>query len=146
MFAASPFTPRKASSAGLAHSYHQVGVHTGVAGATPHRLVGMLFDGLQSFITQAQGAIAQGDVAAKCEAISRAVNIVDEGLRSALDLERGGQIAADLHDLYNYVSLRLVQANLHTSTETLEECKRLIEPLREAWAAIGPQVEGAPAR
>jgi flagellar protein FliS len=138
----SPFSSNRSAAAGLAHAYHRVGVETGVNAASPHKLVAMLFDGLLTSLTQAQGAIAQGDVELKCSAISRAVRIVDEGLRSALNREQGGQLASDLSDLYAYVSLRLTQANLRSDTGLLDECKRLIEPIREAWAAIGPQVEG----
>lgn len=140
---ASPFSPaRGAARVGLANAYHQVGVHTGVSTATPHRLVGMLFEGLLSSLAQAQGAIAQGDVDAKGRALSRAVAIVDEGLKSALNLQQGGQLASDLSDLYAYITKRLTQANLHSDAAAVEECKRLIEPLREAWEAIGPQVNG----
>ncbi|NML14884.1 flagellar export chaperone FliS [Azohydromonas caseinilytica] len=135
---ASPFAPRRAASA-----YHQVGVQTGVSAASPHKLVAMLFDGLIDAVAQAQGALAQDDVAAKCQALNRAVRIVEEGLRSALDLQQGGELAANLNDLYGYVTMRLTQANLRSDPAPLDECKRLIEPLREAWAAIAPQAEGA---
>lgn len=143
MYTASPFSSSPAKArVGLADAYHQVGVATGVATASPHRLVAMLYDGLLTALAQAQGAIAQRDVEAKCRAISRAVRIVDEGLKSALDLQQGGQIAQDLNDLYAYIAMRLTLANLRSCPDTLDECKRLIEPLREAWQAIGPQVEG----
>jgi flagellar protein FliS len=138
----SPFSSNRGAAAGLAHAYHRVGVETGVNAASPHKLVAMLFEGLLDSLTKALGALAQRDIEAKCNAISRAVRIVDEGLRSALNKEQGGQLAADLSDLYAYVSLRLTQANLRNSPELIEECKRLIEPLHEAWQAIGPQVEG----
>lgn len=144
MYTASPFSrPPAGARAGLASAYHEVGVITGVTTASPHRLVAMLYDGLITELTKAQGAIAQKDVEAKCTAISRAVRIVDEGLKSALDMQQGGQIAQDLNDLYAYISMRLTLANLRSCPETIEECKRLIEPVREAWKAIGPQVEGA---
>lgn len=138
---ASPFTPRRAAAA--ANAYHQVGVHTGAATASPHKLIAMLFDGFLDSVAQAQGAIAQGDVPAKCTAITRALAIVDEGLNGALDTQQGGELAGNLRDLYTYVSMRLMQANLRNDPALLDECKRLIEPLREAWNAIAPQVEGA---
>ena len=138
---ASPFAPRRAASA--ASAYHQVGVQTGAATASPHKLVAMLFDGFMASLAQAQGALASGDVAAKCAAMSRAVRIVEEGLRGALDLQQGGELAANLNDLYAYVALRLTQANLRNDPALIEECKQLIEPLRDAWATIGPQVEPA---
>lgn len=119
--------------------YHQTSVQTGVEAASPHRLVSMLFDGLLDAIAQARGAIAAGNVELKGSTIARAVRIVDEGLKCALDLHNGGSLAADLSDLYGYVIQRLVQANLHSDDAALEECKRLIEPLRDAWLEIAPQ-------
>jgi flagellar protein FliS len=127
----------------MANAYHQVGVQTGVAAASPHKLVAMLFDGLMDSLAKAQGAMAQQDVEAKCAALGRAVRIVDEGLNSALDLQQGGELAANLRDLYAYVTLRLTQANLRNDPALIDECKRLVEPLREAWNAIAPQVEDA---
>lgn len=138
---ASPFAPRRAAA--VANAYHQMGVQTGAATASPHKLIAMLFDGLLDSLAQAQGAIAHGDVPAKCSAITRALRIVDEGLNGVLDMQQGGELAANLRDLYTYVSMRLTQANLRSDPALLDECKRLIEPLREAWNAIGPQVEGA---
>lgn len=126
----------------MADAYHQVGVQTEAIAASPHKLVTMLFDGFLAALTQAQGAIAQGDVSLKCSAIDRALRIVDDGLSSALNLEQGGALASELSDLYTYVSMRLTQANLKSSPEILDECKRLIEPLREAWIAIGAQMAG----
>ena len=122
----------------FAGAYQQVGVVTGVAAATPHRLVLMLFDGYDEALAQALGALRDGPVETKCRAIGRAARIVDEGLKASLDLEGGGTLAADLRELYAYVSLRLVQANLHNDAAALDECRRLIRPLRDAWAAIDP--------
>jgi flagellar protein FliS len=116
--------------------YQQVHVSSRVMGASPHGLISMLFDGLLGALAEARGAIRSRNVAAKGKAIGRAVRIVDEGLSAALDLEQGGALAADLRALYSYVALRLTQANLHNDEAALEECVRLIEPLRSGWAAI----------
>ena len=126
-----------------AGAYRQVGVVTGVSAATPHQLVLMLFDGFDEALAQALGALRDGAVEAKCRAISRAARIVDEGLRANLDLAAGGSLAADLRELYAYVSLRLVQANLHNDPTALEECRRLMQPLRDAWASITPSADRA---
>ena len=134
MFAAAP-SPLglTATSAG---AYHRIGIETGVGGASPHQLVSLLFDGCIDAITQARGALRQGDTSTKGRAIGRAVRIVEEGLKAGLDLERGGVLAADLRALYAYVALRLTQANLHGDDAALAECQRLIEPVREAWSRI----------
>jgi flagellar protein FliS len=120
-------------------AYQQVGVVTGVASATPHRLVLMLFDGFDEALVQALGALRDGPVEIKCRAIGRAARIVDEGLKASLDLDAGGTLAADLSELYAYVSLRLVHANLNNDAAALDECRRLMQPLREAWASIAPE-------
>jgi flagellar protein FliS len=132
MFASSYVGQRQAGA------YRQVHVSTGVDGATPHGLVAMLFDGLMTAIAEARGAMRNRNVAAKGQAISRAVRIVDEGLSAPLNLAEGGKLALDLRDLYSYVALRLTQANLKNDEAALDECVKLIEPVRSAWANIDP--------
>jgi flagellar secretion chaperone FliS len=122
------------------NAYRQVGVQTGVDNASAHQLVLMLLDGFQDAVAQARGAIAAGEVQAKGRAIGRAARIVEEGLKACLNLQDGGALATDLNALYAYVGVRLTQANLTNDMATLEECGRLLEPVRSAWAAIGPQV------
>lgn len=131
----------------LAHSnaYRRIGVETSVNSASAHQLIAMLFDGAQESIAQARGAVRSRQTEVKGRAIARAVRIVDEGLRSALNMEAGGSLAADLRDLYHYITLRLTQANLANDDQALAECADLIEPLRGAWRAIGPQVQAAQA-
>ena len=124
--------------------YRNVGVETAIDAADPHRLVAMLFDGVLESIAQARGAIRHRNVALKGRAIGRAARIVEEGLKAALDLGRGGELARDLDGLYRYLTLRLTQANLHDDERALDECRRLVEPLRSAWREIAP-VPGAPA-
>ena len=116
--------------------YRQIGIETGVSGATPHKLVMMLLDGALEAINRAKGAIANGDIDGKGRAIRKAVAIVDEGLKSCLNLAEGGELARNLNDLYAFVTTRLTYANLHSSTEALDECVTLLTPVREAWIAI----------
>ena len=123
--------------------YSRVGVETSVVEASPHKLVALLFDGFAESVAQAKAALAAGRTEAKGRAIGRAARIVEEGLKASLDLNAGGTLAADLSDLYAYIGLRLTQANLHNDGDALDECLRLMQPLREAWASIAPQVDGA---
>jgi flagellar secretion chaperone FliS len=108
-------------------------------------LVTMLFDGLFEAIAQGRGAIRSGDVVTKCKSLSRAVAIVEEGLRASLDIKGGGALARDLHDLYAYVTLRLTKANLNNDVAALNECVDLMQPLAEAWAGIKPGLSGSAA-
>ncbi|XHS76667.1 flagellar export chaperone FliS [Burkholderiaceae bacterium UC74_6] len=129
---ASPFAQR-GSAASL---YSRVGVETDVGSASPHRLVVLLFEGVFSDMNQARAAIEAGDMALKARSITRAVRILDEGLKSALDLE-AGQLAMDLRDLYTWMCLRLTYANLHSDLKAIDECQRVLTPVRDAWLAIG---------
>lgn len=117
-------------------AYQQVHVTTGVDGASPHRLVQMLFEGLLDSLARARGAIAHGNVVTKGEEIGRAVRIVEEGLKAGLNVQEGGQLARDLHDLYAYVTVRLTYANLHNDEAVITECVKLIEPIATAWDEI----------
>jgi len=103
----------------------------------------MLFDGFNEAVAQARHALRQGDIEAKCKAIGRAVRIVDEGLKAALDVEAGGPLASDLSVLYGYVAVRLTHANLHNDGQALDECAALLEPVRAAWIAIDPEAAAA---
>ena len=141
MFSA-PHSSSNPQARQFAGAYHQVGVQTMVAGASAHGLVALLFDGFMAAVHRAKGAIRNGDIAGKGQAIGHAVRIIDEGLKSALDLKAGGKLAADLSDLYAYVCLRLIQANLNSDEAALDECLTLVAPLREAWVAIGDRVDG----
>ncbi len=132
---------RHVSAKPRAGLYTRVGVETGVSAASPHRLVAMLFDGFVEAVTQAKGALQSGRVDTKCAAICRALRIVDEGLKASLDRGAGGMLASDLDDLYAYITVRLAQANLRNDAAALDECLALIQPLREAWGSIAPQVD-----
>ena len=117
----------------------------GVAAASPHKLIVMLYDGALVSILSAITNIKAGNVAAKGAAISKAINIVDNGLRAALDKKVGGEIAQNLDALYEYTSARLLKANLENDPAILEEVHTLLADLRDAWNAIAPQAAPAPA-
>ena len=139
MFASASFSAPNRRQLG---AYQQVQVTTGVDGASPHQLVTMLFDGLMDAFAQARGAMRSKNIPAKGAAIQRAVRIIDEGLKAGLNLTEGGALAADLNDLYAYVTVRLTYANLHNDESALDECVRLIEPLRSAWSSISQPANG----
>lgn len=119
-------------------AYRRIAAETGIVDASPHRLVAMLYDGFMEALAEARGALRQRDIERKGRAIGRASRIVEEGLRAALDLKAGGRLAADLNQLYGYVGVRLTQAHLRNDEAILDECQRLVQPLREAWLAISP--------
>lgn len=130
------FTPRRPNSDGAA-AYRSNALEIQVAGADPHRLVSLLFEGFEHAAAEAQGALAAADTGRKCSALTRAIRIVDEGLRSHLNVKEGGNLAQDLLDLYGYVVQRLTLANSRNDPALIAECLGLMQPLHEAWQSIG---------
>jgi len=141
MFAATYSPVRTAPM--LANAYRTVGTETGVSGGTPRKLIQMLFEGYHEALAQARGAMRERQFESKGRAIGRALRIIDEGLQASLNLQEGGKIAADLDNLYTYVSLRLAQANARNDEASLLECAALIEPISSAWAQIAPNAFAA---
>ena len=127
------------SSKGGAKAYANVGVETGVIAASPHKLVIMLFDGALMAVTNAMQLIKVGNVAGKGQSISKAISIIDSGLRASLDKTVGGAIAVNLDALYGYMSNRLLTANLNNDSAILQEVHGLLMELKTAWDAIGQQ-------
>ncbi len=123
-----------------AHLYHQVGVETGVSSASPHALTLMLYDGFLNAIKQARRALAEGRTEDKGRHVRHAGRILDEGLKAALNLKFGGELALNLRDLYDYTQLRLMQGHARNDDAALAEAQSLIEPLREGWAGIAAQM------
>ena len=123
-----------------ATAYREVDASTSLDGASPHKLVSLLYSALASEIACARGAIARRDIAEKGRAIAHAVRILEEGLNAPLDIRAGGAIAHNLRDLYNYMVHRLTLANLNSDDALLGECNRLVEALREGWDGIKDEV------
>ncbi len=120
-----------------AAAYSSVGVETGVSTADPHKLILMLFEGALLQIGTAAIALENKDVPAKGMAISKAIEIILNGLKVSLDYEAGGELAERLGALYDYMTQRLVYANLHNSQPALDEVTRLLNDLKGAWEEIG---------
>jgi len=116
-------------------SYGSVQVVTGVATANNVQLIQMLFDGLLESLDRARGHIANGAIVEKSDALARAGRIV-VGLQSALDFQRGGELAGNLNDLYAYVTRRLFHINAQNDLVALEEVKGLIQDVANAWQKL----------
>jgi flagellar protein FliS len=120
-------------------AYQSVAVHGGVSASDPHRLILMLLDGALERIASARGAMENGVPEARTRLLHRVVSIVDE-LRGSLNLEAGGELAANMADLYEYSSRLLLRANLENRTDLLEEVAHLLREIRSAWIQIPSQL------
>ncbi|AMR68725.1 MULTISPECIES: flagellar export chaperone FliS [Pseudomonadaceae] len=115
--------------------YQTVNTQAQVSDASPHRLIQMLMEGGLSRIAQAKGAMQHGQQAAKGELISKAIGIIG-GLRAGLDLEQGGEIAVNLDRLYEYMTARLIEANIGNDVAILDEVSGLLRNVKSGWDAI----------
>ena len=118
-------------------AYQRVGVETGVEAADPHKLILMLFEGARLALAEARLHMQRNETAARGEAISKAIMIIDHGLKASLDVRAGGEIAEKLSALYEYMTSRLLVANLKNEPKALEEVGRLLAELHGAWETIG---------
>ncbi|GAA5175151.1 flagellar export chaperone FliS [Modicisalibacter zincidurans] len=121
-----------------ANAYARMGVETGVMSASPHQLIVMLFDGAQASLRAARLHLQQGNMAEKGKALSKAIDIVNNGLSASLDHDKGGEIAGRLASLYDYVVRLLMQANLHNDLQRIDEAARLLDDIGTAWRDIAP--------
>ena len=134
------------------NAYSEVGVGVAVSAASPHQLIVLLFEGARQAIVVARSGIEAGDTPKKGAAITKAIDIILNGLRASLNLEEGGDVAQNLYALYDYMAQRLLYANLHNNTAALDEVLNLLGEIHGAWVDIGKQVEtqndaaGEPAR
>ncbi|EMC1014136.1 flagellar export chaperone FliS [Enterobacter mori] len=120
-------------------AYTAVSLDSQIAGATPHQLIVLLYDGAINAMKRAEIYFQSGNIARRGEMISRAINIIDNGLRAGLDHEKGGKIAEELESLYEYISRTLLEANLNKSGEKLPHLIALMTGMQETWQAIAPQ-------
>jgi flagellar secretion chaperone FliS len=119
-------------------AYQNAATHGGVAASDPHGLIVMLMDGALERIATARGCMQRGDVTEKARLLNRTVSIVAE-LRGSLDLSAGGQIAANLSELYDYMNRRLMVALANNQLEPLDEVSKLLADIRSAWVTIPQQ-------
>lgn len=120
-------------------AYQKVSVDAAVEVADPYRLILLLFSGAQAAIGNARAAMQLNQIATKGEAISKAIDIISNGLKASLDLENGGEIAPRLDALYDYMVIRLLNANLKNDPKALEEVAGLLEEIHSAWRGISPE-------
>ena len=123
--------------------YSKMAVQAGIETASPHRLIQMLMDGALEKVARAKGCMQRGEIRAKGQQIGWAISII-EGLKASLNKAEGGEIARNLEDLYIYMQRRLMDASRENDPAILDEVVGLIRQIKEAWDAIGDQVNAAP--
>ena len=127
------FTPISMRSA---NTYRAVDIESSVLGSNPHQLVGLLFSTLLQSLTKARNAIQNRDIPVKVRTIGHSLRILEEGLKGSLDTNRGGALARNLANLYDYCILRTTEANVRNDASMIDEVIALIQPVADGWGAI----------
>lgn len=122
-------------------AYEQVGVTTSVEAADPHRLILLLFEGAAAALNSAKFLMQDGDIPGKGAAISKAIDIINNGLNASLNPEQGGELAERLAALYEYMTSRLLWANMKNDRAALDEVSALLGEIHDAWRQIAPTNE-----
>ena len=121
-------------------SYQQVSVESAVMSASPHQLIVMLFDGALSALVRARLFLEQGDLPSKGQSLSKAINIIENGLKAGLNMDVEGGLSQNLAALYEYMVRRLLSANLHNDASAIVEVEGLLTNIADAWKQIEPSV------
>ena len=117
---------------------NSAGMAAQVESANPHLLISMLMKSALDRVALGIGHMERGEIAFKGENISMAISII-EGLRSSLDHQEGGEIAANLERLYEYMGRQLLTANVENDPQKLKEVRNLLSDIKQGWDAIAPQ-------
>lgn len=112
--------------------------------ASPARRVAMLLDKAISCLNDALRAIEAGDIEARWRANKRAMEIV-ECLWGTLDMEKGGEIAANLDKLYKFLLVHMPDIDIHNDPKPARDAISILDPLRRSWHAVADQASPAPA-
>jgi flagellar secretion chaperone FliS len=120
-------------------TYQSVSAHGNVASADSHRLVLMLMDGVMDRLAQARGCLERHDIGRKAKLLHSCVTLITE-LRGSLNISKGGDLARNLSELYEYMMRQLMRANAEDNADFIREVASLLGEIRGAWMAIGPEV------
>jgi len=114
-------------------AYAQVGLETEVLSASPEHLITLLFNGARTAMLQARLHMEQGNIAGRGQSLSKAIDIVDSGLKMAVDTEKGGELARNLVATYDLILHNLMLANLRNDAEKLTLAERMLTDIADAW-------------
>ncbi|MDR1855428.1 MAG: flagellar export chaperone FliS [Azoarcus sp.] len=120
-----------------AREYAQLGRESDIVTASPHRLIVLLFEGAETAINVAKVHAEHGRIAERGTSISKAIDIINNGLKVSLDM-RQGELAVRLASLYDYMVARLLYANMKNDLDAMQEVLKLLGEIHEAWNQIDP--------
>ena len=120
--------------------YQNVDLRATVETASPHKLISMLLDGALGALAKAKGAIERDSIEERTQHLNKASEIV-VGLRGSLDLEQGGEVAANLDALYDYLLRSIMQANSQSDADKVQEVMDLMLEIKQGWSEMPPEIQ-----
>ncbi|ELW1648849.1 flagellar export chaperone FliS [Enterobacter oligotrophicus] len=117
-------------------AYAKIEVESAVMSASQQQLVIMLFDGALSALVRARLFLQDGNIPAKGQALSKAINIIENGLKIGLVEENGDELTQNLIALYAYMVRRLLHANVNNDASAIEEVETLLRNIADGWKEV----------
>jgi flagellar protein FliS len=117
-------------------AYAKIEVESAVMSASQHQLVIMLFDGALSALVRARLFLQDGNIPAKGLALSKAINIIENGLKVGLVENNGDELTQNLIALYAYMVRRLLHANVNNDASAIEEVENLLRNIADGWKEV----------
>ncbi|HAT6363833.1 TPA: flagellar export chaperone FliS [Legionella pneumophila] len=124
----------------ISSQYKAIELQTRIETASPHELIDLLLQGARSHIATAQGNIQRNQIKEKGEHIGKAISII-EGLKMSLNHDKGGEIAENLLQLYDYIQQILLKANLKNDEDLLAQSNMLLAEVHQAWQSINSNTD-----
>ncbi|AMP92320.1 flagellar export chaperone FliS [Legionella pneumophila subsp. pascullei] len=124
----------------ISSQYKTIELQTRIETASPHELIDLLLQGARSHIATAQGNIQRNQIKEKGEHIGKAISII-EGLKMSLNHDKGGEIAENLLQLYDYIQQILLKANLKNDEDLLAQSNMLLAEVHQAWQSINSNTD-----
>lgn len=114
-------------------AYTNIGLETEVLSAPPERLITLLYDGALAAIAKARLYMDSNNIAGRGTSISKAIDIIESGLKASLNLEAGGELAKNLSEIYDLMVRNLLLANLNNDKEKLQLAETMLKEIADAW-------------
>jgi flagellar protein FliS len=122
--------------------YQSVDLRATIETASPHKLISMLLDGALASLAKAKGAIERNSIEERNQHLNKASDVV-VGLKGSLDLDKGGEIAANLDALYDYMVRCIYEANRHNNADKVQEVISLMLEIKQGWAEVPLDLQNA---
>jgi len=120
--------------------YQSVDLRATVETASPHKLISMLLDGALGALAKAKGSIERNAIEERTKHLNKATEIV-VGLKGSLDLEQGGEVAANLDGLYDYMLRSIMSANSKNDADKVQEVMNLMLEIKQGWAEMPNEIQ-----